>query len=214
MDGKQTNNQSEASPTEQKETSQALFNYLRWLRDEESAIETSYQEKINRFITLEIVLFVGISYAISQAGWARGMFIYPIVALGLLSTCLVFRGFYCCIRCMRIIDTSVMGVSRLKGLVEEGDIKRLTVADLNDDLSINTINAIQENRSRVNERRTLSLTANRAIICDTVAVGLLVLFSVGGNVLTKDKEECKKPIATAKINQGSEPQQDRCTRST
>ncbi|UCE61145.1 MAG: hypothetical protein JSU63_05220 [Phycisphaerales bacterium] len=160
-----------------------VYEYARSIREEQSAFYGVYLQKIHRLMTVQILLFAGMSYASSQAGWAKGGHMWALGGIGILGALLLFVGFVCCIRCLGIEDVSVLGIKRLDSAIKERKTERIRPADVRGQLSQNILQVIREDRKREDNRKRCGKVVNCTTISGSFFVAAFVLYAIVGNAI-------------------------------
>lgn len=174
---------------EQKVVYRNVYDYLRWISEQDSSFREGYMLKIHRIMTIQILLFAGMSFALSQAGpmvRVANFYTWIFVTIGIISSFLLFRGFFLCIRCLRIKNLSVLGVENLDKLIKDEEIKKLGTTDLLSDLSQNIATAIQENRIREKIETEWNRRINYSTQVGAVLAACFVMYGIFGGILCED----------------------------
>lgn len=174
---------------EQKVVYEGVYDYLRWISEQEATFRDGYMLKIHRIMTIQILLFAGMSFALSQAGpmiKVANLYTWFFVAIGIISSIMLFRGFYYCIRCLRIKNLSVLGVKNLDALIKDDKVKKVRITDLFGDLSQNIANAILENRNRDEKGEEWGNRINNSTQVGAILAACFVMYGIAGGILVKD----------------------------
>ena len=110
---------------ERQEVSRIVYEYVQRARDEENAYHGVYVEKVHKLVTIHIVLFASMSYALGQLDWVRSVqsswtAIIWVLAAGGAAGLLV--AFVSGLRILSIAKVSVVGLTNLQSLVKGGQI--------------------------------------------------------------------------------------------
>lgn len=163
--------------------SEGVYAYVRWVREEQLTLYGVYLQKIHRLMTVQILLFAGMSYAISQAGWAKGVNLFVLGGIGTIAALLLLRGFLLCIRGLGIGEVSVVGIAKLDEVVKKEETKNLRSADLHGDLSRNIMKTIAEDRTRADARKISGPVIADTTVKGAVLVAVFVVYAIVGGVI-------------------------------
>jgi len=162
-----------------------VYDHLRWVRDEAGTFYDTYLQKIHRLMTVQVLLFAGMSFALSKIGWTKDAAAYHVWILAIsggLAGLSLLVGFIGCIQCLGITDVSVAGIAKLKEIVETERIKRMMPADLFGDLSQNIMQAVLEDRERGRKRKKWGPLINWATSIGAVLVAFFVSYAIIGSL--------------------------------
>ena len=173
----------EPSATGQERVLHGVYEHLRWVRDEQTTLYGMYVEKLQKVITVQLVLFAALAYGWNELGSLPKHGALPVVAimLGVIAALALGYGFYIGVRLLGVTTGSVVGVKTLDSVVKSGNITRLSIDELWSDLSRNLATAIIEDRKRDHATRRKGPLLNCATIAGYIAVAVFVTVVSLGN---------------------------------
>lgn len=163
------------------ESARLAYEHLRSTYADDLASQASYVESVNRLLTIHTILFASLSYASTEADWAlhTPVWYYTLLGLSAIAAISSAVAFGCGIRGIGIKRWSAVGTISLAERVRAKDVRRVAELSVIEDLSINLINVINENRARMQSRQRLSNWLNGGTLlgfCFSVAFVALALF--------------------------------------
>ncbi|MEE9293397.1 MAG: hypothetical protein V3W34_00320 [Phycisphaerae bacterium] len=165
-----------------------LYDYVRRAIDAESTFYRDYLTKVHKLMTIQIVLFAGISYGMSKVDWMGGVVwwkcapVLIFLAVAAVSTALAF---YWSLRCLAITDVSVVGVSELTKAFEDDDVfGKLKPDKVYRDLGANLATMLRDERNRGRAREPWNRRINSLTLIGFISVALFVVGGMFGSMLT------------------------------
>lgn len=163
------------------------------------------QQKARHFMTIHIVLFAGLAFALEEvvAGQRSGRLIWWLtVSLGMLAGVLLFVAFSFAILIMWIRPMPQVGVARLRKQLTTGAAAKETLATLYAGLAGNRLTAVQERRRESHRRRWMVNWMCQLTLVGGLAAGASVATSVADALLAISRNE---PTETSPMMDSIDP---------
>ena len=199
------------------ESTKAVYEHLSRLRDDDASFYSVYLQKIHRLMTVQVLLFASMSFALSQLEWTKGKTVLHVWILSftaILGGFFLLYGFYYCIKCLGITDVQAVGVTTLnEALKAAGGVREIPPTVIYAELSRNLAGVIVHERQQVAKRRPWGPRVNYATQAAFVFVAIFVTYAIIGKVTTSvfaKSKEPKMPEESVEAPQSSEdaPVQD------
>ena len=165
----------------------AAYDHLKWIREHEDSIYAVYVNKVQRIVTVHVLLFAVMGYGLSQLEWlyTSATWVWlTTVALGVGAAVFLLMGFWSGMSCLAIGETSVVGVKKLKQTTEQRTLTTdFSLESFYLDQSTNLSTAIIAERERNNRRQQIHKRLNRSTGIALALVALFVGTPIIGNTI-------------------------------
>ena len=167
-----------------------VYEHLRATIERDDASYLVYVQKARHLITTTVLLFAGVSFAAGQMEWAIDTWhVWPLVILGGFAALLLLAAFCAGIMCLQIIDAPVVGVERLRDLLNNDEVKPIDVATVYSNLAQNLATTITDSRANLKGRKRRAKWLNHCSLIGAILTAMFVTYSVGGKLLDQKKSQ-------------------------
>ncbi|MBX3373085.1 MAG: hypothetical protein KF817_04565 [Phycisphaeraceae bacterium] len=165
------------------------YEHLLATRENDASTYPLYLQKVRFLMTVVMVLFASLAFALSRISWAltddNRIALVLLVVIGGAAALTLLLAFGCGVRCQHVRDSAVVGVGRLREMIESEEIHQMTPEHMYVDVSANIAGAIIDNRETDRKRAHWAVALNWTTLAGFVLTAIFVGYTVAGDVVSQ-----------------------------